>query len=124
MYASKSKMQEMDRLKKRSDFLRAQKSGQKWVSRGLILIAAENGLNEARFGLTVTKKLEKSAVRRNRMKRRLRAVAYDVLPNSASHGMDYIIIARRETAQRLYKDLQKDLLWCLGKLGYEKSHEN
>lgn len=116
MFALKAQMHEIDRLKRRSDFLRINKKGRKWVAKGLIVLVCENGQEKSRFGLTVTKRLEKSAVKRNRMKRRLRAAAYDILPKKAQKGCDYVLIARPETATRLYSDLQKDLTWCLKKL--------
>ncbi len=118
MFASKAQMKDLDRLKKRSDFLRVQKQGKKWVAKGLILQLADNGTDRRRLGITVTKRLDKSAVARNRMKRRLRAAAYDILPVNAKKGVDYILIGRADTATRGYKDLQNDLKWCLGKLGY------
>lgn len=117
MKATKKDLQKLDRLLKRSDFLRLNTSGQKWVSKGFILLAAPNDLNTRRFGITVTKKLEKTAVGRNRMKRRLRAIACDVLPSESKIGMDYVLIARDGAATRLYTDMQKDLHWCLQKMG-------
>lgn len=108
----------MDRLQKRSDFLRARDAGVKWVAKGMVLQAVPNERGVIRFGVTATKKLEKTAVGRNRMKRRLRACATNILKASARSGMDYVLIARNETATRDFKDLEKDLRWCLGKLGY------
>jgi ribonuclease P protein component len=52
-----------------------------------------NGLSNARFGLTVTKKLG-TAVVRNRIRRRLREAARAVFPAAASPGFDYVAIAR------------------------------
>lgn len=121
MKATKEELKKLDRLKKRSDFLRLNEGSGKWVSKGFILIARENGLEKARFGVTVTKKLEKTAVGRNRMKRRLRAVAADILPCHARGGVDFILIARADAATREYKDLKRDLKWCLGKLGHAAS---
>ncbi len=120
MFASKEQMKEIGRLKKRADFLRVQKERRKWVAKGVILQLADNNTAQSRFGLTVTRRLDKSAVQRNRMKRRLKAVAYDILPAHAKEGVDYILIGRPETKTRLYSDLQKDLKWCLGKMGYLK----
>lgn len=118
MKATKEDLKKLERLLKRSDFLLAAAKGQKWVAKGMIVIARPNDLDKRRVGFTVTKKLEKTAVGRNRMKRRLRAAAADVLPNYAKAGMDYVLIARAETATRPYNELQKDLRWCLEKLGY------
>ena len=118
MKATKEDLKKLDRLQKRSDFLRLNDGAAKWVSKGFILLAKANERENARVGITVTKKLEKTAVGRNRMKRRLRALAADILPNYAQSGMDYILIARAEAATRAYADLQKDMKWCLEKLGH------
>lgn len=104
-------------LRKRGEFLRVQNGGQKWVSPGVILMVAPNEAAEGvKFGLTVTKKLSKSAVVRNRIRRRLRAVAYDVLPGKAKTGVDYVLIARPESENLPYDKLCSDLSWCLKRL--------
>ncbi|HEU4839483.1 MAG TPA: ribonuclease P protein component [Micavibrio sp.] len=118
MKATKQDLKKLERLLKRSDFLLVAAKGKKWVSKSMIVIANPNDLGTRRVGITVTKKLEKTAVGRNRMKRRLRAAAADVLTQDAKAGMDYVLIARHDTATRPYNELQKDLRWCLGKLGY------
>lgn len=117
MKATKEDLQKLDRLQKRSDFLRLN-GAVKWVSKGFILLALPNDLEKARIGVTVTKKLEKTAVGRNRMKRRLRALAADIIPVHARSGMDYVLIARNEASSRDYADMKKDLKWCLEKLGH------
>lgn len=118
MKATKEDLKKLERLLKRSDFLLVAANGKKWVSKGVIVIANPNDLGTRRVGITVTKKLEKTAVGRNRMKRRLRAIAADVLTQDAKAGMDYVLIARHGTASCSYDELKKDLRWCLGKLGY------
>ena len=117
MNATKKESKKLERLLKRSDFLLANAKGRKWVSKGVIVLANPNTAGKLRVGITVTKKLEKTAVGRNRMKRRLRAAAAEVLPVAGKAGMDYVLIARPETATRIYADLQKDLRWCIEKLG-------
>lgn len=111
-------LEAVETLKARSDFLAVQGKGRKWVSHGLILQVRENDLNTVRVGFTVSKKVHKSAVRRNRIKRRLRAVAYDVLPLQAKIGCDYILVGRPESAVREYDSLCSDLKWCLKKTGF------
>lgn len=111
-------------MKKRSDFLWAQSNGKKWVSKGLIVQAVQNDQKTRRFGITVTKRLSKKAVDRNRIKRRLRAVAADILPSYAKNNTDYVLIGRAESATRLYTDLQNDLKWCLKKLNLYNNEKN
>lgn len=120
MNATKKQVKSLGRLQKRSDFLRVQGTGQKWVSQSLILQAGEGpDIGAApRFGLTVSKKTSKSAVVRNRIKRRLRAAAREVLPEKARKGADFVLISRVATETRTYDELKKDLAWCLRKMGY------
>lgn len=103
-------------LRQRAEFLRVQSAGRKWVSPGVILMVAPSQAETVKFGLTVTKKLSKSAVVRNRIRRRLRAAAYDVLPQKAKTGVDYVLIARPESEHLPYDKLCGDLGWCLKRL--------
>lgn len=116
MKATKNQMKMIGRLQRRPEFLRINKEGRKWVSKSLILLVAPNEQEQTRFGLTVTKKVSKSAVVRNRIRRRLRAAAYDILPNLAKPGHDYVLIGRIETETRSYEDITGDLRWCLKKM--------
>jgi ribonuclease P protein component len=120
MQASKNQQKTLQTLKKRSDFMRLNQQARKWVSHGLVLQAMPNDLGVIRIGFTVTKKTEASAVKRNRIKRRLRAIAADILPLYAAPSYDYVLIGRNLTAARPYETLQQDLRWCLSKLDLEK----
>lgn len=118
MFATKEQIRKLGRLQKRSDFLSVQAAGRKWVSKSLILQISPNeqDAHGMRAGFTVSKKISTSAVVRNRIKRRLRAAARDVLPLKGQAGMDYVLIGRTDTATRAYADITKDLAWCLRKL--------
>ncbi|MGH1398717.1 MAG: ribonuclease P protein component [Alphaproteobacteria bacterium] len=120
MHASKEQQASLTRLKKRADFLTVQSKGRKWVSQSLILQTRPNESGETRVGFTVTKRTDKSAVKRNRIKRRMRAVAADILPKNAKSGQDYILVGRQQTATRPYETLCKDLKWCLRKLDLKR----
>lgn len=117
MHILKSQLKNFFTLKKRADFLNTGKSGSKWVAKGLIIQAASADHDAVRVGYTVSKKIYKSAVKRNRIKRRLRAVAADVLSQEALPSHDYVIIGRKETLERSYESLCADLRWCLKRLG-------
>ena len=124
MFAKKSEMKKIDRLKKRSDFLWVQKNGRKWIAKGLIVEIAENsdrgdsiGL---RFGLTVSKRVSKLAVLRNRTKRRLRAICLEALPDYAHHNLDVVVIGRVSSQERTIEELRNDLVWCLKKMNISK----
>jgi ribonuclease P protein component len=121
MQAKAEDIEGLETITQRSDFLKIQSRGRKWVSHGLILQTLPNEAGSKRLGFTVSKKVSKSAVKRNRIKRRLRAAAADVLPGFAALGHDYVLVGRPETAIRPYTNLCEDLKWCLRKLGLEEA---
>lgn len=75
-----------------------------------------------RVGFTVTKKVGNSVVR-NRVRRRLRAVADDVLPDLAARGFDLVLIGRLGTIKRPYPALVKDLQTAIRKLKAARAPE-
>ncbi len=105
-----------EKLKSRADFLRAQR-GIRRSAAGLTLeicptpdTAARDGC--FRVGFTASRKVG-GAVERNRAKRRLRAVARAILPESALARTDYVLIARPATLDRPFDKLLKDLAQTL-----------
>jgi ribonuclease P protein component len=107
-------------LRRRAEFLAAAQSGKKWVATGMVvqLLAAPQNPDTKpllRYGLTASGKIG-NAVVRNRARRRLRALAHEVLPHHAAVGHDYVLIARHNTITRDYAELRKDLVTALKKL--------
>ncbi len=68
-----------------------------------------------RIGITVTKKIG-GAVVRNRMKRRFRALAREMLPTLGQAGADHILIGRAGGVERDYALLRAELEKALRKL--------
>ena len=99
----------------RAGFLAALDSGVKAVSKSLILQAVTTGNSDWRLGITASKKVG-NAVRRNRARRRLRALARTELSSQARPGVDYVIIARWATAETGWDDLVADLGKTVGYL--------
>jgi len=100
----------LNRMKKRADFLRAQK-GHRRALPGLILEACpspEPTHGQARVGYTASRKVG-GAVERNRAKRRLRAAAAAALPLLGREGHDYVLVARTATLSRPFVELTRDL---------------
>lgn len=99
-------------LRKRAEFLAAAR-GPRQAMPGFVLQArrrrAEEPAAGIRVGFTCSKKVG-NAVARNRAKRRLRAVAREVLPRHGQPGWDYVLIGRRdETAARPFARLVAEL---------------
>ena len=68
-----------------------------------------------RVGFTVTKKIG-GAVVRNRMKRRFRALARDLIPATGIAGADHVMIGRSGGVERDYRQLRIDLASALERL--------
>jgi ribonuclease P protein component len=107
-------------LKERRDFVRLARSGRKWATGGLVLQVLKTPAPLAsddviRFGLTASRKVG-NAVRRNRARRRLRALATDLLPRLAPGGYDFVLIARHTTPDRAFDALIADLKTALARL--------
>ena len=118
----KSWIRDMDRLKKRPDFLRTA-IGRKAVKPGLVLQARQRDVRGPfRVGFTATKKIG-NAVVRNLAKRRLREAARAILPVHASPNYDYVLIARQQTPARNFKNIIQDLKRALDEVHCER-HNN
>lgn len=99
-------------IKKRQDFIRISKSQNKFITPNLILIVDKTNIaatdNSLRVGFTVSKKIG-NAIKRNKVKRRLRAAAREIMPKIAKTSYDYIIIARSQTFYSKFQDILTDL---------------
>ena len=73
-----------------------------------------------RVGFTASRKVG-NAVVRNQAKRRLRAIAAEVLPRQGRPGTDYVIVARATSSERPYTDLVADLETALRQLERHKT---
>jgi len=125
------------RLKRRAEFLQVAAANRKWVAPGLILqvrrqpspesssdkTAPAAPIDAVRVGFTASRKVG-NAVKRNRAKRRLRAVAKDVLSDHAEPGMDFVLIARPATVDRDYQALVGDLVAGLKRLKLYRGGES
>jgi len=114
-------------LKKRAEFLAVAAGGKKWITPGLILqikthetpkeINLMTGASRPRrrYGLTATKRIG-GAVVRNRARRRLRALANEVIKVNGAPSHDYVLIARAGTATKPFAALRQDLITALKRL--------
>lgn len=107
--------QRLNILRKRSDFLAAN-AGRRAATPGFVLLVRnrEDGDPLKRIGFTVSKKVGKAVVR-NRMKRRFRALARELIPVSGHAGSDHVMIGRSGGIEREFALLRQDLTRALEK---------
>jgi len=105
------------RLPNRRDFLRVQ-AGRRCAMPGFVLQAAPapgDLASPVRVGFTVSKKVG-NAVIRNRVRRRLREIARQVIPGQARADLDYVLVGRQAALERDFALMRQDLVEALKRL--------
>jgi len=100
-------MKRRHRLRRNSDFQRVRQHGQSYASPLMVLAFLRNELDDSRFGFVVSKRLGK-AVRRNKIKRRMREATRLRLP-FIKPGFDVVFIARQPIRRASYQDIKQSL---------------
>lgn len=117
----------METLRHRSDFLRAA-SARRQATASFLLQARCRAEDDGdgtliRIGYTCSKKIG-NAVTRNRAKRRLRALAQEIMPVAARPGWDYVLVGRpRATIDRDFEALRQDLRMALSRIHETRKRE-
>ena len=83
---------------------------------GFLLLVRSRGDDDPtmRLGITVSRKVG-GAVVRNRMKRRFRALAREILPQAGIAGADHVLIGRSQGIERPFGELAADLRQALAR---------
>ena len=113
-----SKLQKIDKITKRSDYLRASKS--KYFRSNSFIIQFYNRVDdlEPRYGVTATKKIG-NAIKRNKAKRRIRNLVKDLLPKYGKNGYDYVFIAKENLINEDWEVLKEESTSVLKDFKYE-----
>ena len=106
----------LSRLTQRRDYLAAN-AGRRAPMPGFVLLVRDraDGSPMMRIGITVSKKVG-NAVTRNRMKRRFRALAREIVPGKGLPGSDHVMIGRAKGIERDFASLRAELTGALEKL--------
>ena len=114
-------MRKDQRLASAEDFAAVRRGGESWSDRLLVLLVRPNNLGLSRFGFSVGRRVG-NAVVRNKIKRRLREVAYLThIPG----GWDLVIIARKRSSSADFGQLRSSLAQLAGRarvLGSPSQH--
>jgi ribonuclease P protein component len=115
----RARPQEAQRLitiRKRADFVAAN-GGLRATTTGFVLLVRDREDSDPamRVGFTVTKKIG-GAVVRNRMKRRFRALAREIVPAKGVPGADHVMIGRSNGVERDFGLLRAELASALDSL--------
>jgi ribonuclease P protein component len=79
---------------------------------GFVLLANPNPGLGLRYGITVTKRIG-NAVVRNRMKRRIRALVRELLPEQGLADTDHVIIGREGGVERNFSLMRSEFVAAL-----------
>jgi len=116
---------QVHRLKHRQDFQAVYGTGKRYHGSHLTLISLEDSGPDkplpSRFGISISKKVSKKAVVRNRLKRQIKAVIRQLLPEIAS-GWRGIIIIRPEAIECNYEHFLRELKQLLVKANIIHGH--
>ena len=102
------------RIKRHFDFLEMRETPTKAFTKSFVLQVRSNNKGVTCVGFTVSKKISKLAVVRNRLRRQMREIvrlSSELQIKYPSH--DLILIAREEALNRDYHQLTKDFSYLL-----------
>ncbi len=107
-------MQKKNRILKNEDFIRLVKKGKCIKSENASFFYLKNSFNYSRVGITVSKKVSKLAVVRNKIKRRIRFIIMTKF--NMKLPIDLVIITKDNIKNITYKNLSCEIEKCLRRI--------
>lgn len=108
-----------NRLRKTKEIEQVFARGKTYRGSLLLLKLTASGLADVRFCFIVSGKVSKKAVVRNKVKRRLREIAGEIIPLMAQ-GYDIIVVASPPAAAKDFESLRRDFAGIMAKTGLVK----
>jgi ribonuclease P protein component len=105
-----------NRLKLKNDFQNVFRGGGVWRTSDLIVRVAANKEGGTHFGFIISKKINKKAVVRNRLRRQMAEVVRRRLKNIRS-GFDAVIVAKKEIVDKPFAEIEGSIEAALKKAG-------
>ena len=103
----------MERLRKRAEYLAAAR-GRRTARRAFVMETRARGDGgPVRFGFTVTKRLAKKAVERNRIRRRLKEAVRQASAAGSNIGCDHVLVGRTGAIGQDFASLVADVAGAL-----------
>jgi len=97
------------RLRTRPEFQTLQQHGRRVPSRDLIILWQEGRTAATRLGVTVSRRVAKQAVRRNRIKRWIREAFRRLPDRDTRRSLDIVVIARSQALTSSFASIQRQL---------------
>jgi len=113
----------MQRLLRRQDFLAAARGRSRAAQGAVVQLRRRADDGPARIGFTVTRKLG-GAVRRNRIRRRLKEAVRLAAADHFRAGCDYVIVGRAATVDRPFAKLISDIISAVDYLHRPEAADN
>lgn len=114
---------QQNRLKKKKDFERVFKKGKPTKGSFLLFKIVENELGVPRFGFIIPSKVLKKAVERNKLKRRLRHIVREFLPQ-IEKGIDGVFVALPQAKGKEFEEVKKEVKNIFQKMKIIKNEES
>ena len=100
------------RLRRRGDIAECRDRGSKLYSKHFLILVLPSPTPKSRLAIAVTTKIDKRAVVRNLVKRRLREI-FRLNRHRFTKPLDLLIVARRNVQECSFEDYQREVLGAL-----------
>jgi ribonuclease P protein component len=104
------------RLKKRREFLFLQRNGKRFVGTCFFIYVRSSEKGCTRLGITVSKKVHKSSVKRNRLKRQVREI-FRLHRGTFLRNFDMVVVVKKECLGRPFVEMTQELKKAWKRLG-------